>query len=410
VATGGAFEGVKIVEYATMVSGPYCGKLFADMGADVVKIEEPPLGDSARQRGPFPGDVPHPEKSALFLYLNTNKRSIALDVNKPDGRGTFRRLIRWADVLIDNHVPGGLESLGFGWDELQKENAGLIFASMTPYGRTGPRAKVKGGELTSFHAGGLGNLLPTRSENLERAPVKAGGYPTGYTTGLTAATAIAGALYGKRANGDGGRFIDVSEQEAILGLVRTNVASAIYDHTTWSRVPDRPPALGRLQCSDGYVVALLMENHHWRGLVELMGNPEWASGPEWDTMYYRAGHLMEIAPQIAEWAIQQKKEYVHHEGAAKGFAIGSVYSAEEVMNWRQHAARNYFVEVEHPEAGKARYAGWPYKMPASPPKVRRPAPLLGQHSREVLQDVLGLSSQEVARLCREKVVWETREQ
>jgi crotonobetainyl-CoA:carnitine CoA-transferase CaiB-like acyl-CoA transferase len=281
---------------------------------------------------------------------------------------------------------------------------------MTPYGRTGPRAKVKGGELTSFHAGGLGNLLPTRSENLERAPVKAGGYPTGYTTGLTAATAIAGALYGKRANGDGGRFIDVSEQEAILGLVRTNVASAIYDHTTWSRVPDRPPALGRLQCSDGYVVALLMENHHWRGLVELMGNPEWASGPEWDTMYYRAGHLMEIAPQIAEWAIQQKKEYVHHEGAAKGFAIGSVYSAEEVMNWRQHAARNYFVEVEHPEAGKARYAGWPYKMPASPPKVRRPAPLLGQHSREVLQDVLGLSSQEVARLCREKVVWETREQ
>ncbi len=410
LAGRGAFEGVRIVEYATMVSGPYCGKMFADLGADVIKVEEPPVGDPARQRGPFPGDKPHPEKSALFLYLNTSKRSVALDLEQTGGHEAFRRLIKWADVLIDNHPTGHLESLGLGWEELQKDNAGLIFASLTPFGRTGPRAKAKGTELTAFHGGGLGNLLPTRSENIEREPVKAGGYPTGYTTGLTAAAAVAGALYGKRANGDKGRFIDVSEQESILGLVRTNVAPNIYDQTTWSRVPDRPPALGRLECSDGYVVCLLMENHHWRGFVELMGNPEWASGPEWNTMYYRAGHLLEIAPQIADWAIQQKKEDVHHQGAAKGFAIGSVYSAEEVMNWRQHAARNYFVEVEHPEVGKARYAGWPYDMPASPPRVQRPAPLLGQHSREVLHDVLGMSSQEAARLCREKAVWEAHEQ
>ena len=383
--TKGAFDGVRIVEYATMVSGPYCGKLFADMGADVIKVEEPPAGDPARRRGPFPGDEPHPERSGLFLYLNTSKRGVALDLERPDGREAFRRLVSWADVLIDNHAPDRLESLGLGWEELRRQNPNLILASMTPYGRTGPRANAKGGELTSFHAGGLGNLLPTRSEDISRPPIKAGGYPTGYSTGLTAALAVAGALYGRKANGDGGRLIDVSEQEAIMALVRSNLASTIYHRSPWSRVPDRPPALGRLECKDGYVVALLIEDWHWRAFVELMGNPEWASGPEWGALFYRAGHLMEIADRIGEWAIQQSKEDVHHRGAAKGFAIGSVYSAEEVMNYRQHVARDFFAKVDHPETGPLRYAGWPYKMPASPPAVRRPAPLLGQHNREVLE-------------------------
>ena len=403
--TRGAFTGAKVVEYATMVSGPYCGKLFADMGADVIKVEEPPAGDPARQRGPFPGDQPHPERSGLFLYLNTSKRGVTLDLERPDGREAFRRLAAWADVLIDNHSPDRLESLGLGWDELSKLNPGLIYASITPHGRTGPRSQQKGGELTSFHAGGLGSLLPTRSEDTSRSPIKAGGYPTGYSTGLTAAVAVAGALYGRKVNG-AGRLIDVSEQEAILALVRTNVAGTIYHRSPWSRVPDRPPALGRLQCSDGYVVALLIEDRHWHAFVDLMGNPEWASSPEWGSLFYRAGHLMEIADKIGEWAAQQKKEDVHHRGAAKGFAIGSVYNAEEVMNYRQYLARDYFVEVDHPQAGRFRYAGWPYKMPASPPLVQRPAPLLGQHNKEVLEDLLGYSTDEFLGLCRTGAVWE----
>jgi crotonobetainyl-CoA:carnitine CoA-transferase CaiB-like acyl-CoA transferase len=404
-----AFSGVRIVEYATMVSGPYCGKLFADMGADVIKVEEPPHGDPARERGPFPGDEPHPERSGLFLYVNTSKRGIALDLEPPAGRETFRRLLSWADVLIDNHSPDRLESLGFGWDELRRQNTGLILASLTPYGRTGPRARQRGSELTSYHAGGLGNLLPTRSEDISRAPIKAGGYPTGYHTGLTAAVAVAAALYGRRAD-RAGRLVDVSEQEVILALVRAAVASTIYDHATWSRVPDRPPAQGRLRCRDGYVVALLIEDRHWRAFVDLMGNPEWASGPEWGTLVYRSGHLMEIADRIAEWAAQQSKEDLHHRGAAKGFAIGPVYSAEEVMNYRQYLAREYFVEVDHPQAGRFRYAGWPYKMLTSPPAVARPAPLLGQHNREVLEDTLGCSPDEFTSLCRTGAVWNVSEQ
>ena len=398
-----AFEGVKVVEFAGMVSGPYCGKLLADMGAAVIKIEGPPDGDPARARGPFPDDKPHPERSGLFLYLNTNKRSVTLDPVKPAGREAFARLIDWADVLIDNHAPATLDALGLGWDALHKRNPALILASITPYGRTGPRAGCKGSDLTGYHAGGVGTLLPPRSTDVSRAPVKAGGYPTGYHAGLTAALATAAALFG-RGDGDG-CLIDVSEQESILSLVRGFLAQTVYQRVTWNRVPDRPPAFGRMECSDGYVVSHVVEDHHWRGLVELMGNPDWASGEEWNSYPYRVGHLFQIGHKIDEWARRQKKEDLHHKGAAKGFAVGSVYNAEEVLNERQYRARDYFVDVEHPEAGKHTYAGWPYKMSASPPKVERAAPLLGVHNEEVLRDILGYSDGDYRELCRSGAVW-----
>jgi crotonobetainyl-CoA:carnitine CoA-transferase CaiB-like acyl-CoA transferase len=398
-----AFEGVKVVEFAGMVSGPYCGKLLADMGADVVKIEEPPGGDPARKRGPFPDDKPHPERSGLFLYLNTNKRSLALDAAQPGGREALARLIDWADVLIDNHPPTVLDALGLDWATLHERNPGIFLTSITPYGRTGPRAGLKGTDMTGYHAGGLGTLLPPRSTDVSRAPVKAGGYPTGYHAGLTAALATAAALFGRR---DGeGCLIDVSEQESILSLVRGFVAQTVHQRVTWSRVPDRPPAFGRMECSDGYVVSHVVEDHHWRGLVELMGNPDWASGDEWNSYAYRCGHLFEIGHKIDEWARQQKKEDFHHRGAAKGFAVGSVYNAEEVLNYRQYRARDYFVEVDHPQAGKLRHAGWPYKMSASPPRIQRPAPLLGEHSEEVLRDGLGYSEGDYQALCRAGAVW-----
>ena len=151
-----ALHGIKVVEFANMVSGPYCGKLLGDMGADVIKIENP-KGDPARRFGPFPKSGPDPECSALYLYNNTSKRGLVLDLNSTEGVDTFKRLIRRADILIDNHPPKTLEDLGLGWEALQDLNPGLIYTAITPYGRTGPRSGVKGDELTIIHAGGLGN-------------------------------------------------------------------------------------------------------------------------------------------------------------------------------------------------------------------------------------------------------------
>jgi len=393
---GSALTGIKVVELATMVSGPYCGKLLADMGADVIKIE-PPEGDQARQCGPFPKRGPHPEHSALFLYNNTSKRGITLNLDKPEGLDAFKRLLKWADVLIDNHPTQYLEDLGLGWEAISKLNPSLIYTSITPYGRTGPRAGLKGDELTIIHAGGLGNLLPTRSVDINRAPVKMGGYAVGYHGGITAALATMAAVLGRMKTGRG-QLIDISLQEIVLALVRVNVARARYESDTWSRVPDRPPAMGRMKTSDGYIVVGTPEDHHFVAFRELMGNPEWIAGPKWEQQAYRAHHLMDVASLMDEWMLKQRKGDIHHRGAKKGIAVGPLNSAKDLMNNEQYDARGYFVEVDHPQAGKYRYAGWPYQMTATPPQVGRPAPLLGQHNQEVYCNCLGYSPEEYEQL------------
>jgi len=379
-----ALDGIKVVEFATMVSGPYCGKLLADMGADVIKVESPD-GDPARLAGPFPPGGPHPERSALFLYNNTSKRGTALDLNAPEGLDAFKRLVKWTDILIDNHPPKFLEDRGLDWDALKGLNPGLVYTTITPYGRTGPKAGVKGDELTLVHAGGVGNLMPARSIDADRAPIKTGGYFVGYHGGLVAALATLGALMDRMKTGSG-HMVDISLQQVILSLVSPLIARDRYHETTWSRVPDRPPAMGRMKTGDGYVILGALDNHHFRSFRELMGKPEWAAGDEWDDMHYRNHHLMDIAPMMDEWMERQKRDDIYHKAARKRIPIGPINSAGDVMNNAQYAARGFFVELDHPEAGRHKYAGCSYRMSATPPHASRAAPLLGQHNKEILQD------------------------
>jgi len=399
---GDALAGIKVVEMATMVAGPYCGKMLADLGADVIKVELPG-GDPARGAGPFPASGEHPERSALFLYLNTSKRGITLDPDAPSGLDALKRLVGWADLFIDGFSPERMQGFGLSPEALAHLKPALVHTSITPYGRTGPRAGTRGDELTLINAGGLANLLPPRAVDVDRAPVKMAGYSVGYHGGITAALASLAALLSQKKTGRG-QFIDISLQEAILAMVRCQASGTRYQDSTWSRVPDRPPAMGRMKTRDGYIVVGTPENHHFRAFRELMGNPPWVAGKEWETLAYRSHHLMEVTDRIDEWALQQSKNDLHHRGARMGIAMGPMDSAEDVMKNEQYAARGYFVEVEHPEAGTHRYAGWPYRMTATPARVGRPAPLLGEHNREVYCNELGYSAEEYERLRNEGAV------
>lgn len=398
----GPLHDIKVVELATMVSGPYCGKLLADMGADVVKIE-PPEGDPSRRCGPFPAGGSHSESSALFLYTNTSKRGVTLNLDEADGLDVFKRFIRWADVLIDNHPPPYIEGLGLSWDAMTNLNPALVYTSITPYGRTGPRSTVKGDELTLIQAAGLGNLIPYPSPDASRPPLKTGGYPVGYHGGLTAALATIAALIGRMDTGRG-QAIDISLQEAVMAMVQPNMAGSRYYGTLWSRMPARPPASGRMRTSDGYVIVGAFEDHHFRALMDLMGNPDWAAGPEWDSQSYRTNHAMDMAPWLHEWMLQQTSDDLYHRAAQKGIPMGPINSAKDVANNGQYLARQYFVDVEHPHAGIHRYAGWPYRMSATQPEVHRPAPLLGQHNREVYCTCLEYSEEELERLTHMSVI------
>jgi len=171
-----ALDGVKVLEYCSLVSGPYCTKTMADLGAEVIKIEPPVDGDPARRMPPFPEDKPHPEKSGLFYYLNTNKQGITLDLEKPEGKKIFLELAKRADILVEDQSPGDMERMGLGYDDLRAINKGLIVMSITPYGLTGPYRDYKGRALNISHASGQAYLLPLLSPHADRPPVKAGGH------------------------------------------------------------------------------------------------------------------------------------------------------------------------------------------------------------------------------------------
>ena len=373
---GGPFAGFRVIELAEGVAGPYCGKLLADLGADVIKVE-PPAGDRARRAtGGDPAKALDPEGSPLFLYCNTSKRGMVLDLDDDGDRETFADLLASASVLITDRQPP------------VEAPDDLIVAAVTPYGLAGPRAAAPAGELTLTHGGGLVNQMPVRSRDVDRAPVTLGGHQAGYHAGLVAALAVASMLYGRRRGGDGAR-VDVSIQDVMVSMVAPLLASARYHETTWSRVPDRPPAMGRLRTSDGYVILNAFDDHHFVLFRELMGNPSWCAGDEWKDMAYRSHHLMEIAPRVDAWALEQKRDDLYHRAARLGIPVGPIHDAADVMAYEQFAARDYFTLVDHPSTGPKRYAGWPYRMGASEPRVSRPAPLLDEHSAEIRGELNG---------------------
>ena len=377
----GPLAGLRVVELGEGTAAPACGKLLADLGADVVKVE-PPSGDVARRAGPFGRGERDLEASALFLHLNTSKRGVVADLPSAGGNALVAMLLGRADVLLDDHAPGWLEARGLDWPSLHERYPRLVVTRITPYGLTGPRRDQPGDELTLQHASGLGNLLPQRATSIARAPVLMGGFQASGHGALAAAVATLAALLGRSPNG-GGRLVDVSLQETILAMMSCYVTSWRYQGTTWCRVPDRPPAMGRLQTRDGFVVLNATDDHHFGKLRELMGSPAWCAGDSWLQLEYRARHLMEIAPRIEAWVRTQGKHELHEAAGRRGIPIGPVNDAAEVLASPQYEARGYFVDLEHPRAGRLRYASWPYRFSATPARIARPAPLLGQHQQEV---------------------------
>ncbi len=195
----GALYDLKILEYAQFISGPYCAKLMADLGAEVIKVEAPGLGDRARRYGPFPQDIPHPEKSGLFIYLNSNKKGITLDLHTTTGMKIFKELVRWADILVENNPPQFMKRLRLNYETLKEVNPRLIMISITPFGLTGPYRDYKTTELITFHMSGLGYETPGSVDDPEKEPpLKAAGHQASFLGGTMGALLTLFALHPTR--------------------------------------------------------------------------------------------------------------------------------------------------------------------------------------------------------------------
>jgi len=391
-----ALDGVKVLEYAQMVSGPYCSKLLADFGAEVIKIEEPGVGDEARRRRPFPKDIPHTEKSGLFLYLNSNKMGITLNLQTATGRAIFKELIKIVDVLIEDNAPATMKEMGLDYESLAKVNPRLTMVSITPFGQTGPYKDYKAYPLNTFHGSSSASILADVIPGEIERPVKGGGYLGEYDSGLCAAVALMGALYHRLFTGRG-QHIDVSKQEALISLERVEISRYAMGDTI-STVSVQRMVGGLHRCKDGYVVITIPQQHQWEALAKLVGKPEWIEEENYRDEFARATHAEELNARIGEWMREHTKDEIYHRGQALSCPIGAVSTAEELLNSEQLKARDFFRDVEHPKIGRVKFPSAPYSFSQTPWRLEHPAPLLGEHNEEIYCGRLGYSRDDLVRM------------
>ena len=401
---GPALEGFRIIECGDMVSAAYAAKLMADMGAEVIKIEDPVCGDTARQRGPFPGRIPHPEKSGLFLYLNTNKRGITLNLADKRGQAIFQRLITQADLLIHNYHPTRMRALGLEYERLARLNPGLVMTSITPFGLSGPQKDYQAYDLTLWNAGGLCYLNGGGPGSEHLPPLKPFGQQAGFQSGVHAAVASLSALFARFCEGLG-QHIDFSVQECLMGIsefasIMPAYAGQVVVRFTGNKAI-RP--LDIMECKDGWIYLCCVEEHQWQGFVDIMGNPEWAAEPLFADRLKRAEHWDALQLFLEPWVKEQSVNDLYHQAQARRIPFAPVSTMGDLLNSAHLTARGFFAEIAHPVAGTFASPTAPYRFSTTPWTLRRPAPCLGQHNAEVY-GTLGISEPELAQLRQEGII------
>ncbi len=394
-----ALSGTKVLEYSGLVSGPFCSRLLADLGAEVIKIEEPGTGDVARRRRPFLHEIPHPEKSGLFFYLNTNKQGITLDPHPSIGRRLFLDLVKQVDVLIEDKEPQVMKERGLDYANLKKQNPRLVVTSITPFGQNGPYSGYKAYDINSYGAAGLAKILSETLPEQVPMPLKAWGYLGEYDCGLSAALATLGALYARLHTGQG-QHVDISKQESLIALERVEISrhGNENDPGKKSTVSINQMVGGLHECKDGYIMIVINMEHQWHALIKLMGNPEWAMEEKFKDEFSRAVHHEEINARISAWIKSHTKLEIYHRTQALSCPVGYVATVEDMLKSRQLQTRKFFEEVEHPELGKVVIPTAPYHFSRTPRRFERPAPLLGEHNEPVFTKWLGLERNELNKL------------
>jgi crotonobetainyl-CoA:carnitine CoA-transferase CaiB-like acyl-CoA transferase len=392
----GPLEGIRVLELARDVAGPFAGKLLADYGADVLKVE-PPTGDPARLAGPFPGDQPHPEKSGLFLHLNTNKRSITLDASTAEGGDLVRRLAAGVDIVVEDFAPGQVAEWGFGWETLSEGRDDLVMASITPFGQSGPYRDYLGTEITLQAIGG-----PLRNTGHGgKEPLKLGGNVAHYHAGVTTAFAVMAAQLRAELGGEGD-YIDISVQQCQAGFRDRRtifLTAASYTGTARNRpVPGTRLATGVRECRDGYVNVLAGRNID--SLLILIERPDLFSlvKPGVPPNQQPPAVIETLETAYDEWLMEHDKLDVIARGQELRILCGAVLTVEDLLTDPHYRDRNVWDTIDHPVAGAFEYPGAPLLMSVSPRSEPRPAPLLGEHNEAVYGGELGIDRDALARL------------
>ena len=394
----GPLAGVRVLDLTRVVAGPYCSMFLGDLGAEVVKVEQPGAGDDTRGWGPpFAGG-----ESAYYLCINRNKKSITLDLKSKRAVELLRELAQCGDVIIENFRPGTMERLGLGEKELRALNPRLIYASLTGFGADGPMSDWPGYDLIVQAWGGLMSITGTP----DGEPVKVGVAIIDLVAGLMLGKAIAAALFAREKIGVGQR-IDTSLLEAeVASLINvgSNYLVGGKIPARWGNAHPNIVPYQNFKTADGYLVIGVASEVIWRRFCRAIGRDDLTDDPRFADNSKRVENRVDLIALLAQVFLTRGNEDWFKLLTGAEVPCAPVQSVDQVFQAPQVLQRDMLMEIEHPTAGKVRMAGIPVKFSLTPASVRTPPPLLGEHNGEILKSWLGMSAEAIDELKREKVI------
>ncbi len=380
----GPLEGIRVVDLTRILAGPYCTMMLGDMGAEVIKIENPDGGDDTRSWGPpFLNGV-----STYFLSINRNKKSLTLNLKDERGKGLLRDLIRKGDVMVENFRPGALEKLGFSWEEIHRLNPRMIFASLSGFGQTGPRKSEPGFDVVIQGEGGVMSI----TGDPDGPPTKVGASVADITAGMLAAQGVMLALYHREKTGVG-QMVDVSMLDGQVALLTYHANGYFATGRVPPRRGNRHPSITPYEtysCRDGHFNLGVGNDSLWRRFCDAMGLESVKEAPRFAVNKDRVNNREELQQILDAFFAEKTVAETLEALRGAGIPCGPINDLGQTLTEPQVLAREMVVDIHAPVAGPTKVTGVPIKLSATPGAVRTPPPALGQHTEEVLEAVLGL--------------------
>ncbi len=398
-------EGLRVLDISRALAGPYCTMMLGDLGADVLKVERPGRGDESRGWGPpFVGEPygPYPGESAYYMAINRSKRGLTVNLKSAAGQEIIKQLAAVSDVLVENYRTGTLDKMGLGYEDMQALNPRLVYCSISGYGRTGPYARRPGYDFIIQAEGGIMGITGP----VEGPPYRVGVSIVDITTGMFASTAILAALRSRDLTGEG-QLLDLSLLDSVAALLANVASNYLVGGVEPSRMGNAHFNIAPYEvfrARDGWLALGALTARQWNLLCEVLGRTELVDDPRFATNQDRVINraaldeaLSEtfVTRDVAEWLVKLQEA---------GIASGPINTIKDVFNHPQAQARNLKLEIEHPTAGMVGFPGFPYKMSQTPAELLRPPPMLGEHTEEVLTELLDYSAEEVASLREQEVI------
>jgi formyl-CoA transferase len=392
-------EGIRALDLTRALAGPYCTMMLGDLGADVIKVERPGRGDDSRGWGPpFVGAPygPYPGESAYFIAANRNKRSVTVNLKSPEGQEVVRRLASVSDALVENFRTGVLDEMGLGYEDLHELNPRLVYCSISGYGRTGPYAERPGYDFIIQAEGGLMGIIGPE----EGPPYRVGVPIVDITSGMFAATAILAALHARDQTGQG-QLVDIALLDTQVALLANVASNYLVGRTPPRRLGNAHPNIApyeAFRARDRWFALAAANQRQWAVLCDVIGQPDLENDPRFATNGARVSNRPALVEVLSgAFAARDADEWLADLREA-GLPCGPINAVPDVFEHPQAGPRGLALEAEHPTAGPVRLTGFPYKLSQTPAGVRRPPPLLGQHTQEVLTELLNYSTEQMSAL------------